>query len=72
MSKSEEEEIDVTATKKSPLSAFADTIESNWDYVLNYFIGHNTNAIAESTKSFINKECLDLYTTLLSNCRHAY
>lgn len=44
---------DVMATKKSPLSAFADTIESNWDYVLNYFVGHNTNAIAESTNAKI-------------------
>ena len=47
------------ATKKSPLSAFADTIESNWDYVLNYFVGHNTNAIAESIceqgRNFANK-----------------
>ncbi|MCQ2222053.1 MAG: transposase, partial [Prevotella sp.] len=44
---------DVRATSKSPLAPFADTVECNWDYMLNYFVGHNTNAIAESTNAKI-------------------
>ena len=44
---------DVRAAPKSPLAPFADTVECNWDYMLNYFVGHNTNAIAESTNAKI-------------------
>ena len=39
--------------KKSPLRTFADTLLTNLPEVLNYFIDHATNAIAESTNSKI-------------------
>ena len=44
---------DVLETPYSPLKAFANTVKANWDYLLNYFVGHHTNAIAESTNAQI-------------------
>lgn len=44
---------EVRNSPKSPIAAFADTVEANWDYILNYFVGHHTNAIAESTNAKI-------------------
>ena len=49
----EEERVFHMEIKQSPFNNFCSLVEANRDYIVNYFDGFHTNAIAESTNAQI-------------------